>query len=62
MSRDVCKLSSCDREPGASGSKKRYNEKRFCSPKCELKYEHLKADATDARQAEQERLAEEREP
>jgi hypothetical protein len=29
-----------------------YRERRFCSPQCEVRHDHLKADAADARRAE----------
>lgn len=60
MSRDVCKLPSCDRTTGQQKDRQ-YRKGSFCCMKHEVKFEHLKADARDAKQAEQERL-EEHEP
>lgn len=53
MARDTCRLSGCQKEPlgedAPAGTRG-----RFCSPQCDVKYEHLKADARDARQAAEE--------
>jgi len=49
MSRDVCKMPGCDREPGTQDDGSTYRTRWFCSVKHDLKYEHLKADADDAR-------------
>jgi len=47
MTRDTCKMPSCDSEPGAQ-DRDDYNDRRFCSVQCETKHDHLKADARDA--------------
>jgi hypothetical protein len=51
----TCKL--CSWPVGSRGdSDTVYRERRFCSPQCDVKYDHLKADAdaADARRAERE--------
>lgn len=50
---DVCKMPGCDREPGTQ-DRKDYRTGRFCSVKCDLKYDHLKADAMDAKRFDEE--------
>jgi len=51
MTRDTCRRSTCSNPTrDATGY-----EGRFCSTECELKHEHVKADARDARMAEDER-------
>jgi len=53
MTRDTCR----DRAPGsADDADAVYSECRFCSPRCEVRYDHLKADADAARR---ERAADE---
>ena len=47
--RDTCRRTTCS-EPARDVSG---YEGRFCSTKCELKHEHVKADAEDARRQEQ---------
>jgi hypothetical protein len=55
MNRDTCRMPTCDRAPGtADAGDAVYRESRFCSPKCEVKFDHLKADAADARRAERQ--------
>ena len=49
MTRDTCRMPGCDETPRDGGG----FAGRFCSDKCEVKYDHLKADAADARRAEQ---------
>lgn len=49
----TCKYPTCNRDPGSADTDRTYRDGRFCSPKCELKYEHVKADAQDARRQEQ---------
>jgi hypothetical protein len=53
--RDTCRQHGCDGEPRGGGG----FSGRFCSTPCELKYEHVRADARDARR-DAEREAEER--
>jgi hypothetical protein len=48
--RDECRNPSCSNEPRGGGG---FSE-RFCSTPCELKYEHARADARDARREAQE--------
>ena len=43
MSRDTCRLPSCDREPGEQ-DRDDYRSRSFCSVQCETKYEHARAD------------------
>lgn len=43
-----CKMPSCDREVGTQ-DRTDYRTRSFCSVKCDVKYDHLKADARDAR-------------
>lgn len=50
MTRDTCRLPNCDREPRGEGAD--LHAARFCSPQCEVKYDHLKADAAEARYSE----------
>ena len=44
MTRDTCKMPNCDREPGEQ-DRDDYRTSRFCSVECDVKYDHLKADA-----------------
>jgi len=52
---DTCRRPTCTNlsreESGYSG--------RFCSDRCEVKHEHVKADARDARLSEERRIKEE---
>lgn len=50
-----CRMPSCSEDARGSGG---YSG-RFCSDQCEVKYDHLKADARDARASE---MAEAEEP
>jgi hypothetical protein len=52
MTRDTCRMPNCDRAPGTEDADAVYRERRFCSPQCEVRHDHLKADAADARRAE----------
>jgi len=54
MTRDTCRYPSCDRDPGQE-DRDDYRSGRFCSVAHQLKHEHIKADARDARMAEGER-------
>jgi len=61
MTRDTCRYPSCDNDTRDRGD--RYGDDdqyavstfgaKFCSPRCELRYEHIKSDAQDARRADQ---------
>jgi hypothetical protein len=53
MNRDECRCPGCDNEPGQQDQED-YRRGSFCSVKCDVKYDHLKADARDARRAEPE--------
>jgi hypothetical protein len=44
-----CQYPNCDRDARGGGG----HSGRFCSDEHEVKYDHLKADADDARRAEQ---------
>lgn len=51
MTRETCRRSTCSNDPredvsGYAG--------RFCSDACEVKHDHIKADARDAMRAERE--------
>jgi len=54
----TCKMPSCDRDVGTQ-DREDYRTSRFCSVKCDLKYDHLKADAEDARRAAEHEAPEE---
>jgi hypothetical protein len=49
-----CRLPTCTNSRRGSDADGTYAGK-FCSAKCEVKYDHLKADARDARMAEEGR-------
>lgn len=51
----TCRLPNCDRTRRSRGDDVDGFAARFCSTGCELKYEHLKADARDARMAAEHR-------
>jgi len=63
MSRDTCRYPTCDKPTRDRGE--RYGEddqyavsvfgSKFCSVTHELKYEHVRADAQDAKRADRER-------
>jgi len=48
-------MPQCDDEPGSNDDRTDYRTGSFCSLGHELKYEHLKADADDARRQEARR-------
>jgi len=50
MTRDTCRRTTCDREPGAQ-DRDDYNARKFCSVQCMVKFEHTRADARDAQRA-----------
>lgn len=47
MTRDTCQRSTCDNDTRDVGG----YAGRFCSEMCEVKHDHIKADARDARRA-----------
>lgn len=49
MARDTCRMPSCDNEPGSAETDMKYRDSRFCSPGCDIQYDHLKDDARQAR-------------
>jgi len=53
MTDDTCRYPSCD-DPAGKSDRDDYNT-RFCSARCEVRYEHIEADARDARRTEKER-------
>jgi len=52
MSRDTCHRSTCT-NPVGEADDGQYDDRRFCSAMCEVKHEHIKADAADARRSEE---------
>jgi len=52
-----CRLNGCDEESRGRGPNVDGFGAKFCSPSCELKYDHLKADARDARRAAEAQAA-----
>lgn len=50
---NTCRYPSCDREALGSDAPAGVRG-RFCSPKCDVRHEHIKADARDARRADME--------
>lgn len=50
--RDTCRYPGCDRATGQDGNPVAYRTRRFCSLEHDIKYDHLKADADDARRSE----------
>ena len=47
----TCRYPSCEEEARGRGPNVNGYAAKFCSPACELKFEHVKADARDARRA-----------
>lgn len=60
MTRDTCRRPTCDRDAGTDDGN--YNARKFCSAKCEVKFEHIRADARDAERAERDRHTDDRHP
>lgn len=70
MTLDTCRRPGCDNDTRDKGD--RYGDDnqfavstygaKFCSPKCEHKFDHAKADARDARRSEQEQHTDDRHP
>lgn len=54
-----CRMMGCDR-PRGEQDRDDYNDHKFCSVQCQVKYEHIRADARDAERADRERHTEER--
>lgn len=50
MSRDTCRLPGCENAPGEQ-ERDDYRASSFCSAEHEVKFDHLRDDARDARQA-----------
>ena len=46
-----CRYPSCEEEARGRGENVGSFAADFCSPACELKFEHVRADARDARRA-----------
>jgi len=44
---DTCRMPDCDRPTGVEDGT--YRDRSFCSPRCDVKHDHLKADARDRR-------------
>jgi len=53
MSRDTCRYFSCDRPVGQQ-DRDDYRTHTFCSARCQVRHEHIEADARDARRADEE--------
>ena len=62
MSRDTCRMPGCDHDPGTEGNPVAYNTRQFCSERCAVRFDHLKADAADARREPEPEPAPGREP
>lgn len=62
MTRDECRASGCDNEPGEQTDRSDYNSRLFCSVRCQTKHEHIRADARDAQRDERERHTDDRHP
>jgi hypothetical protein len=45
--RDTCRAPSCDRAPGQQ-DREDYRAGRFCSVQCDVRFEHIRADAREA--------------
>jgi len=54
MSRDECRQLGCTNPPRAKTEDASGYGAKFCSKRCEIKYDHLKADARDAERADME--------
>lgn len=50
----TCKYPSCNNDVGQDPDTENYRHRSFCCVKHDVKHEHLKVDARDARRAEQE--------
>lgn len=46
-----CRRPTCENEPRGRGPNVDGFAAKFCSPQCELKFEHVRDDARDARRA-----------
>jgi len=54
MTVSECKYPSCDNEVGQQPESRQYKHRSFCSVECEVKHDHIKADARDAKRAERQ--------
>lgn len=54
-----CKMPGCEEQARGRGENVDGFGAKFCSPGCELKFEHVRSDAKDARRAAEEAAAEE---
>lgn len=54
---EECRAPSCTTPPGEQ-ARDDYNARLFCSIECETKFDHLKADAADARRDAEAEAAE----
>lgn len=54
-----CRLPNCEGEPRDRGPNVDGHAAKFCSPQCELKFEHVRSDAQDARRAAEAQADEE---
>lgn len=53
MARDTCRRPTCSNDPGQQ-DRDDYDT-RYCSVQCQVKYEHVKAEAREARLTEEGR-------
>lgn len=53
-----CRMPNCEEQARGRGENVDGYGAKFCSPQCELKYDHLKSDAQDARRAAEAQAAE----
>ena len=61
MTGDTCRMPNCT-NPTGQQDRDDYRTTRFCSVQCDTKYDHLKADARDARREPEPEPAPGREP
>lgn len=52
MAQNECRMPGCKNEQQIDGQDLYAN--KFCSAECEVKYDHIKADAADAKRAAEE--------
>lgn len=55
----TCKYPGCSKDVGQYSGNVVYNNRKYCHPKHEVQYEHLKADAKEARLADEREAREE---
>jgi hypothetical protein len=58
---DTCRYGTCS-NPTGEQDRSDYNTRKYCSPMCEVKHDHIKADARDARREPEPEPAPGREP